>query len=60
MSDNKKLTGDMLKGLHDKLNNVIDGDSKQEIYTESQVYRRKDTRKFCRANAMRTMAFRHI
>ena len=62
MSDNKKFTTDkdMLEGLLDKLKDVIEGDSKQDIYTETQVYLRKDTRKFCRANAMRTMAFLHI
>ena len=47
----------MLEGLLDKLKDVIEGDSKQDIYKESQVYWRKDTWKFCRANAMRTMAF---
>ena len=61
MSDNKKFTTDkdMLEGLLDKLKDVIEGDSKQDIYTESQVYWRKDTWKFCRANAMGTMAFLH-
>ena len=32
---------------------------KQDIYTETQVYWRKDIRKSCRANATRTMAFLH-
>ena len=61
MSDNKKFTTDkdMLEGLLDKLKDVIEGGSKQDIYTESQVYWRKDTWKFCRAKAMRTMAFLH-
>lgn len=61
MSGNKKFTmdKDMLEGLLDKLKDVILGDSKQDIYTGTQVYWRKDIRKSCRANAMRTMAFHH-
>ena len=61
MSDNKKFTPDKetLEGQLDKLKCVIYGDSKQDIYTESQVYWRKDTWKFCRANAMRITAILH-
>lgn len=50
---------DMQEGLLDKLKDVIESDSKQDIYTESQVYWTKDIRKSCRANATRTMAILH-
>ena len=62
MSDNKKFTmdKDMLEGLLDKLKDVILGDSKQDIYTETQVCWTKDIRKYFTVNATRTMAVLYI